>query len=68
VGERERERKRGRERERERERESTDILNASTNSAKERITGAGEVLSWLRALDAPAEDLGFIPTTHMTAR
>jgi hypothetical protein len=32
---------------------------------KESLGGAGEMPPWLRALAAPTEDLGLIPSTHM---
>ena len=38
----------------------------STNSLK-ALLGAGEMAQWLRALTAPPEDLGSIPSTHMAA-
>ena len=36
--------------------------------SQEAVWGAGEMAQWLRALTAPPEDPGSIPSTHMAAR
>lgn len=38
--------------------ESTSVYNKNTNM------GAGEVIQWIRALVAPPEDWGLIPSIH----